>query len=195
MSAAPSGYLVDEDPGDVFLRELREELAGHGIAMDDPDEGDPVPFRGIPGAWCEIGLLTTEELVLIYLPLGRDLSPDQAARFTLALLGDPARPRPGGIPAADPGLPLNDGAGRVLAACGLAVHPFSADYGDGELYPGIFVTSPGAQARGQLLFTCGHELRWECRFACPGTTAPGLSPSVIAQAVTAAVAGAAAEAR
>jgi hypothetical protein len=195
VSAAPGGYLSGEDLDDVLLRELRDELAGHGIVIDDPAEGDPVAFRDIPGAWCEIGLMKTGALVWTYLPEGRDLGPDQAARFTLALLGDPARPTPEGIAAADPGLRLNDAAGRVLAACGLAVHPAGIDYGDGEVHPGIFVTSPARQARGYLLFVGGCELRWECRFSRPGRTDPGLSPSGITQAIAAAVAGAAAEAR
>ena len=195
MSATPGGYLAEEDLDDALLSELRDELAGHGIVIDDPAEGEPVAFRDIPGAWCEIGMLKTGALVLTYLPEGRDLGPDQAARFTLALLGDPARPRPGGVPAADQGLPLNDAAGRVLAACGLAVHPAGIDYGDGEVHPGIHVASPARQARGYLLFVGGCELRWECHFTRPGRTAPGLSPSGIAQAIAAAVAGAAAEAR
>ena len=97
MSAAPGGYLADEDLDDALLRELQAELAGHGMVIDDPAEGDPVAFRDIPGAWCEIGMLKTGALVFTYLPEGRDLGPDQAARFTLALLGDPGRPRPGGV--------------------------------------------------------------------------------------------------
>lgn len=195
MSAAPGGYLAGEDLDDALLRELRDELAGQGMVIDDPAEGDPVAFRDVPGAWCEIGLLKTGALVWTYLPEGRDLGPDQAARFTLALLGDPAHPRPGEVPSADRGLPLNDAAGRVLAACGLAVHPVGIDYGDGEVHPGIFVTSPARRARGYLLFVGGCELRWECHFNRPGRTAPGLSPSGIAQAIAAAVVGAAAEVR
>jgi len=195
VSAAPGSYPAGEDPGDALLCELRDELAGRGMVIDDPAEGSPVAFRDVPGAWCEIGLLKTGALVWTYLPEGRDLGPDQAARFALALLGGPGRPGPGAVLAADPGLPLNDAAGRVLAACGLAVHPAGIAYGDGEVHAGIMVTSPARQARGYLLFVGGTELRWECRFARPDSHDPGLSPSGIAQAIAAAVAGAAAEAR
>jgi hypothetical protein len=93
VSAAPGGYPAGEDLDDALLRELRDELAGHGMVIDDPAEGDPVAFRDVPGAWCEIGLLKTGALVWTYLPEGRDLGPDQAARFTLALLDDPGRAR------------------------------------------------------------------------------------------------------
>jgi ADP-ribose pyrophosphatase YjhB (NUDIX family) len=50
VSAAPGGYLAGEDPDDALLRELRDELAGHGIVIDDPAEGEPVAFRDVPGA-------------------------------------------------------------------------------------------------------------------------------------------------
>jgi hypothetical protein len=158
MTAAHRGQ-PGEDPDIGFMRDLRYELAVRGIVMGNPAEGVPVPFREIPGAWCEIGILDGR-LAWTHLPQGRDLSPDQAVQPALALLEDPT----------------------------LAVHPARFDYGDGELHAGIFVTSPGRPTRGHLQIG-ELELRWECRLACLGSPTQGLSLSCIAQAIAAALEG------
>jgi hypothetical protein len=186
MTAAHRGQ-PGEDPDIGFMRDLRYELAVRGIVMGNPAEGVPVPFREIPGAWCEIGILDGR-LAWTHLPQGRDLSPDQAVQPALALLEDPTLPRPDAPHTTDLWLPPNDAAGRALAGRGLAVHPARFDYGDGELHAGIFVTSPGRPTRGHLQI--GElELRWECRLACLGSPTQGLSLSCIAQAIAAALEG------
>jgi hypothetical protein len=186
MTAVPA----TQDPGSVHLRAVREELTRLGIVTDDPAAGVPVCFQGIPGAWCEVGLLDTGELVWTYLPRERELRPRQAAGLVLAVLG--AAPRPGPAGAQLPGgrLSRDDAVGLVLAACGLTVTPVEVDYGDGQLSRGITATSPVDQARGHVRIIGARELRWECRFARPGRVDPGLSPAGIARAIAAALAGA-----
>ena len=193
MTAAHCGEPVGEDPDLGLLNQLRNELAVRGIVMGDPADGVPVPFRDTPGAWCEIGLLDGT-LAWTHLPEGSKVSPNRAVRPALALLGAPALPGPQAAPAADPRLPPNDAVGRALAARGLAVHPAGFDFGDGELHAGIFVTSPARPAQGHLQIV-ELELRWECRLACPSSPAQGLSLSRIAQAIAAALASTAGDAR
>lgn len=193
----PGRQPPGEDPGDVGrLDELRAELAGRGIVIEDPAEGTPVSFPDRAGIWCEIDLRSTGALAWTYLPLERNLNPGEAVAMTLALLGGGDRASSlAATPAPDPGLPMKDAAGRVLAARGMAAEPAVIDHGDGERTPALLVASPAGQARGRVQISGEREFLWECRFADPGCPAPGLSPSGIADAIAAALASAGGEAR
>jgi hypothetical protein len=184
MTAAPAGL----DPDDVCLHAVRDELAGRGIIVDDPADGVPVSFQGVPGAWCELSLLDTGHLVWTYLSLGRALRPALAGRLARALLGGRV-PAPGARPA------RAGTVSRAFAACGLTVTPGEVDHGDGRLSAMITVTSPAGQARGLLRVTGDRELRWECRLARPGSAGPGLCPAGVARAIAAALADTAGPAR
>jgi len=197
MTAAPDSQPAGADPDDTRrLRELRLELDRWGIVIDDPAAGLPVSIGDLPGAWCEIGLRGPGTLALTYVPLGRDLRPHEAVWLALALLdgtGPPAAPAAAVVP--EPGLPLQDAVGRVLAARGMAVEPPLAGCGDGEVAAALVVANPAGQSRGRLTISGVRELTWKCRFAGPGSPAAGLSPSGIARAIVAALAGAAGEPR
>jgi hypothetical protein len=177
MTTAP----VSQTPDDARLHAVRDELGRRGIVIDDPADGVPASFHRIPGAWCEVGLLDTDQLVWTYLPLGRRLRPARAVRLALAVLGGQA-PAPGAHPAGA------DTVSRAIAACGLTVTPGEVDYGDGQVSARITVTSSGGDARGLLRITGERELRWECRLACPGSGGPGLTPVAVAERIAAALA-------
>jgi hypothetical protein len=194
MTAAPGSQPAGEDPDDTGrLHELRLELDLWGIVIEDPAKGMPVSVLDLPGARCEIDLPGPGSLALAYLPLGRDLRPHEVIWVALCLLDRPPEPTAAVVPAR--GLPLEEAAGRVLAARGMAVKTGQFDYGDGEVTATLLVANPAGQSRGRLTISAGHELMWECGFASPGSPASGLSPSGIAQAIAAALAVAAGEAR
>jgi hypothetical protein len=195
MTAAPCSQPAGEDPDDTGrMHELRLELDLWGIVIEDPAEGMPVSVLHLPGARCEIGLRGPCALTLTYLPMGRDLYSYEAVWLALSLLDrPPVVPTAAVVP--DPGLPLEDSVGRVLAACGMAVEPGQIGYGDGEVTAALLVANPADQSRGRLTISGGRELTWECRFDGPGSPAPGLSPSGTARAIAAALAVVAGEAR
>jgi hypothetical protein len=187
MTAAPGSQPAGEDPDDTGrLHELRLELDLWGIAIEDPAEGMPVSVLHLPGARCEIGLPGPGALALAYLPMGRDLRSHEVIWVALSLLDRPPEPTAAVVPAR--GLPLEEAAGRVLAARGMAVKTGQFDYGDGEVAAALLVANPADQSRGRLTISGGRELTWECRFAGSGSRAPGLSLSGIARAIAAALA-------
>ena len=195
MTAAPSCQPAGEDPDDTgHLDELRLELDLWGIVIEDPAEGMPKSVLHLLGARCEIDLRGPGALALTYLPPGRDLRPHEAVWLALALLDGNGPPEPGAAVVPDPGLPLEDAAGRVLAACGMTVETGQTSSRDGEATAALLVSNPADQARGRLTISGRREFLWECRFAGPGSPAPGLSSSGIARAIAAALAGAAGEA-
>jgi hypothetical protein len=195
MTAAPYGQPASEDPYDAGrLNELRAELDLWGIFIEDPAGGTPVSVRDLAGAWCEIDL-RPGSLTLTYLPLGRDLRPDEAVWLVLAVLDGNGPPGLGAAVVPDPGLPLEDAAGSVFAARGMAVEKGQTDRGDGEVTSALLVSNPADQSRGHVTISGRHEFLWECRFAGPSSPPPGLSPSGIARVIAAALAGTAREPR
>ena len=194
MAAAPGSRPAGEDPDDTGrLRELRLELDLWGIVIEDPAKGMPVSVLHLPGARCAIDLRGSGTLTLTYLPAGRDLSSHEVIWVALCLLDRPPEPTAAVVP--DRRLPLEEAAGRVLAACGMAVEPGQAGFRDGEVTAALLAANPADPSRGRLTISGGHGLTWECRFASPGSRAPGLSPSGIARAIAAALTCAAGEAR
>ena len=145
--------------------------------------------RALVRSRCAIDLHGPGALAVTYTPLGRDLRSDEAVWLTLAVLDGNGPPAPGAAVVPDRRLPLEDAAGSVLAACGMAVEKRQPGCGDGEVTAALLVSNPAGQSRGRVTITSKREFLWECRFAGPGGTAAGLSPACIARAVAAALAG------
>jgi len=82
----------------------------------------------------------------------------------------------------------------VLASRGMTVEPAQDGHRD-EATAALLIFNPASRSRGRLTISGGRELRWECRFAGPGSPGLGLSPSDTARAIAAALAVAAAEPR
>jgi hypothetical protein len=196
MTAAPCNRSADADrDGTGRLRELRMELDLWGIVIGDLAAGTPASVGHLPGARCEVGLPAPGTLALTYQPQGRGLRAHEIIWLALALLDGNGPPEPTAAVVPDPKLPLEDAAVRVLASRGMAAEPAQAARGDGEATAALLVSNPADQARGRLTISGGRELTWECRFAGPDSPVPGLSPSGIARAIAAALAGAAGEPR
>lgn len=194
MTAARCSQAAGEDQdGSGRLRALRPELDRWGIVTEAPAEGLPVCTLHLFGARCEIDLQTPGTLTLTYLPPGRDLRPHEAAWLALAVLAGTGPPEPRAAAVPDPGLPLEDAAARMLAACGMAVEPVQVTRGNGGAAAALLVANPADQSRGRLTIGCGRGLTWECRFTAPDSPAPGLSCSCIARVAAAVLAAAAVE--
>jgi hypothetical protein len=196
MTSASGSRPVGEDPDDTGrLHQLRMELARWGIVIEDPAEGAPVSVLHLAGAGCEIDPRGAGGLALTYLPLGRDLRPHEAVWLALAVLDGNGPPGPGAAVVPERGLPLEDAAGRVLAARGMAAENGEAGPGDGEVTAALLVSNPADRARGRVTVSGRRGFLWECRFAGPGSPVPGLPPFGIARAIAAALAGTAREPR
>jgi hypothetical protein len=177
------------------LRELRRELDLWGIVIGDLAAGTPASIGHLPGARCEISLPAPGILAVTYQPQGRGLRAHEIIWLALALLDGNGPPEATAAVVPDRRLPLEDAAVRVLASRGMAAGTAQAGRGNGEAAAALLVCNRADQARGQLTISGGRELTWECRLAAPGSPGPGLSPSCIARAIAAALAGAAGEPR
>jgi hypothetical protein len=196
MTAAPCNRSTDADrDGTGRLRELRLELDLWGIVTDDLTAGTPASVGHLPGTRCEIDSRAPGTLALTYQPQGRGLRAHEIIWLALALLDGNGPPGPTAAVVPDRRLPLEDAVVRVLASCGMAAQTALAGRGDGEATAALLVSNPADQARGRLTVSGGRELTWECRFVGPDSPGPGLSPSGIARAIAAALAGAAGEPR
>lgn len=198
MTPDPASEPAGADPDDTerCLHEVWEKLSARGFIIDEPVTGVTCQsfYKNLRNASCEMDLLDTGALVWIYTPW-TGFIPDQAARLVLALLSGTRIP-PAAMPLVlDPGLALKDTAGRMLVACGMAARPADIQYGPGEVSAEVIVTNPAGPARGHVRVSGEGTIRWECCFAVPGSPAPGLAPLDIAQAITAALAGAVGEGR
>lgn len=94
-------------PGDAgCLHELG--LGPDGIIAAGPAGGTSLRLLGLNGAWCAIDLRDASTPALTYLPRAGELSPDEAVRLALALLGTGTAPAlvtvPGDGPPAGPRL-------------------------------------------------------------------------------------------
>jgi hypothetical protein len=195
MTAAPCNRSADADrDGTGRLRELRRELDLWGIVIGDVAAGRPASVGRLPGARCEVSLQDPGTLALAYHPQGRDLRAHEIIWLALALLDGDGPPEPGADVVPDRRLPLEDAVVRVLASRGMAAEPAQAGHRD-EATAALLVSNPADQSRGRLTVSGGRELTWECRFADPDSPDPGLSPSGIARAIAAALAGAGGEPR
>ena len=168
----------------LCLYRIWGELTARGFAVDEPVTHGTCQcfFDGLRGAQVEMDLMDTGALVWVYFPLPQaDISPEQAARLVLALLG--TGPVPGSLPPApDTGLALKDAASQMLAACGLAARPVDIRYDVDEVYTEVMATNPARPARGHARISDEGTVRWECPFAAPASPASGLAPSEVAQA-------------
>lgn len=181
---------ADEGPDDIGpLTELRRALAGRGIVIDDPAEGEPVYFHGVRGAHCELGQRRTGEVVWTCLPKAEHLDPGLAVRMALALLAPDAAPLPTReLPLPDEAGGVLAAAGRVLEAAGMTAEPVHVSLGDGsEDIPALAVVSSAEPARGLVRITCEGEFLWAFRFAPADGLAPGLSPGAVALAIASAL--------
>jgi hypothetical protein len=196
MTSAPCNRSADADrDGTGRLRELRRELDLWGIVIGDLAAGRPASVGHLPGARCEVSLPDPGTLALAYEPQGRGLRAHEIIWLALALLDGSGPPEPTADVVPDRRLPLEDAVVRVLASRGMAAGTAQAGRGDREATSALLVSNPADQSRGQLTISGGRELTWECRLAAPGSPGPGLSPSCLARAISAALAGAAGEPR
>jgi hypothetical protein len=196
MTAAPCHRSADADrDGTGRLRELRRELDRWGIVTGDLAAGTPASVGHLPGTRCEIDSRAPGTLTLTHQPRERDLHPYEAIWLTLALLdaNGPWTPVAALVP--DPKLPPAGAVSRVLAGRGMTVEPAQDGHGDGEATMALLICNPADQSRGRLTISGGRELTWECRLAGSDSPGPSLSPSGIARAIAAALAGAAGEPR
>lgn len=194
MTAAPCNRSADADRDDTGrLRELRREQALWGIVIGDLAAGRPASVGHLPGARCEVSLPTPGTLALAYQPQGRGLRAHEIIWLALALLDGNGPPEPGAAVVPDRRLPLEDAVVRVLTSRGMAAGTAQAGRRDGEATAALLVSNPADQSRGRLTISGWRELTWECRFAGPDGPGPGLSPSGIARAIAAALAGATGE--
>jgi len=155
--------------------------------IDEPKAGRCCQcfIKNLRNACCEMDLLVTGALVGVYTPLA-GISPHQAAHLVLALLS--TGPVPGSPPPArPPGLALNDAAGQMLAACGMAARPADIRYDLDKVHTEVMVTNPAGHARGHARISDEGIIRWECPLAAPGSPLGGLAPPRIAQAIAAAL--------
>lgn len=195
MTAAPCNRTADADrDGNGRLRELCRELDLWGIVIGDLSAGRPASVGRLPGARCEVSLPAPGTLALAYQPLGRGLRAHEIIWLALALLDGNGPPEPASAVVPDRRLPLEDAVVRVLESRGMAAGPAQDGRRD-EAAAALLVSNPADQSRGRLTISGGRELTWECRLAAPGSPGPGLSPSGIARAIAAALAGAAGEPR
>ncbi len=193
MTAAPCNRSADADrDGTGRLRELCRELALWGIVIGDLAAGRPASVGRLPRARCEVSLPAPGMLALAYQPQDRGLRAHEIIWLVLALLDGNGPPEPTAAMVPDRRLPLEDAVVRVLAARGMAAGPAQDGHRD-EATAALLVSNPADQSRGRLTISGGRELTWECRFAGPDSPGPGLSPSGIARAIAAALAGAAGE--
>ena len=195
MTAAPCDQSADADREAAgCLRELHRELDLWGIVTGDLAAGTPANVLDLPGIRCEIGSPAPGTLALTYQPRERDLYPYEAIWLALALLdaNGPWTPVAALVP--DRKLPPAAAVSRVLAGRGMTVEPAQDGHRD-EATAALLISNPADQSRGRLTISGGRELTWECRFAGPDSPGPGLSPSGIARAIVAALAGAAWEPR
>ena len=184
MTGAPASEpaVAKADYPERRLHEVWVQLTARGFIIDEPVTHGTCQcfFRNLRSAQCEMDLLVTGALVWEYMPLG-GTSPDQAARLVLALLSGTSPAGRGLPPARYPGLGLREAAGRMLAACGMAVRLVDVRYDD--VRAEAMVINPGEPARGHVRISDEGTIRWECLFASPGSTVGGLAPRDIAQAV------------
>lgn len=169
------------------LHELWEELTARGFVIDEPGISSCQCFtHNLRDAQCEMDLLVTGALVWVYMPLA-GTCPEQTARLVLPLLSrGPASDRL--PPVRHPGLPLMEAAGQILTDAGMNARPADIRYDVDEVHTEVVVTNPADQARGQVRISEIGSIHWECFFASPGSSAGGLPPSGVAQAMAAALA-------
>lgn len=187
-AGGPGGPAGDE--AERCLHAVAHELAACGFAVSGLVWGNTCQceITGTGGAHCEMDLMGTGALVWEYIPRAGALTPGEAVRLVLALLGGTS-PASGGVPAARyPGGAFKGAVGRALAACGMAVRllVFHRDDINYEIYADVEVTNPAQPARGNVRVSDEGEIRWECAFATP---AGGLAPRDIAQTIATALAG------
>jgi hypothetical protein len=167
------------------LHEVWEELTARGFVVDEPGISSCQCFiHNLRDAQCEMDLLVTGALVWVYTPLA-GTCPEQTVRLVLPLLGHgPASDR---LPPARRGLPLMEAAGQMLTDAGMTAQPAEICYDVDEVHTEVVVTNPADQARGQVRISETGSIYWECFFTSPGSSAAGLPPRDVAQAITAAL--------
>jgi hypothetical protein len=187
----PAGPAGDE--AERCLHAVAGELTACGFVVTGPVWGDTCQseITGIGGGHCEMDLMGTGALVWEYIPLPGALTPDEAVRLVLALLGRTG-PACRGVPAPrHPGVAFKGAVGRALAACGMAVRlvVVHLDHRNYEIFADVEVTNPAQPARGRARVSDEGEIRWECSFATPASPAAGLAPRDIAQTIATALGG------
>jgi hypothetical protein len=187
-SAAPVRHQAER-----CLHAVAGELTACGFVVTGLAGGDTCQceITGIAGAYCEMDLMGTGALVWEYIPRAGALTPGEAVRLVLALLGATG-PASGGMPAARyPGVAFKGAVGRALAACGMAARlvVVHLDHRNYEIDADVEVTNPAQPARGNVRVSDEGEIRWECAFATPADRAAGLAPRDIAQTIATALAG------
>ena len=174
MTGAPASEpaVAKADYPERRLHEVWVQLTARGFIIDEPVTHGTCQcfFRNLRSAQCEMDLMVTGALVWEYMPLG-GTSPDQAARLVLALLSGTSPAGRGLPPARYPGLALKEAAGRMLAACGMAVRLVDVRYD--EVRAEAMVINPGEPARGHVRISDEGTIRWECLFASPGSAVGG----------------------
>ena len=184
---------ADADHAGRCLHQVWEELTGRGYAADEPTAFCCMSYvHGLHGMQAMMDPAITGALVAEFIPLPpAGAGPEPAARLVLALLGGEPVGSLSSCPAAEPGMAVNEAAGRMLAAAGLAARAGQFRYSDSprDLCTEVMVISPAALARGDARISDTGTVLWECRFAGPDGPVGRLTPAQVACAIAAALAG------
>jgi len=180
---------ADADHAGRCLHQVWEELTGRGYAADEPTAFCCMSYvHGLHGMQAMMDPAITGALVAEFIPLPpAGAGPEPAARLVLALLGGEPVGSLSSCPAAEPGMAVNEAAGRMLAAAGLAARAGQFCYSPREVCTEVMVISPAALARGDARISDTGTVLWECRFAAPDRPGGGLTPAQAARAVAAAL--------
>ncbi len=187
--AGPAAPAPDE--AELCLHAVANELARRGFPVTGLVWGDTCQceITGAAGGRCEMDLMGAGTLVWEYIPTAGALTPGEAARLALVLLGA-AHPGQEVAPVWYPGMALTGAAGRTLAACGMSVRLMvTRDDINYEIDADVEVTNPAQPARGNVRISDKGEVRWECAFATPTAPTAGLAPRDIAHAIATALSG------